>query len=752
MAVGLVATWATVQASALLPNLLLTSPSQGQILSGVVTLTASADATGLSALQFQVSGSDVGSAITSGVCATSWDTRTVGDGVRTITAVGRDSVGNLVTSLPVLVTVLNAASDTTDPTVSVSSPATGATVSGSVVMTAAATDNTGIAGVWFTVDDAIVGVEDALAPYQATWSTAGTSNGPHTIVAYARDPAGNSATSASVTVTVANTTTDRTAPSVSVTTPSAGATVSGTTAVTAAASDNVGVIGVQFTVDGANLGGEVTSSPYGVVWNTGGVSNGSHALRAIARDAAGNRTTSAVVTVAVSNVVDSTAPTVSLSAPAAGATLTGTTTLSATASDNIGVAGVRFTIDGTTVGVEDTSSPFSISWNSASVSSGQHTVRAVARDAAGNTQTSAARTVTVANLTDTAAPSVSITAPAGGTTLSGAVSVSASASDNTGVIGVQFKLDGTNFGSEDLTSPYVVSWPTNLTVNGTHTLTATARDAAGNTRTSSSVSVIVDNRGTGVSRDFNGDGLPDLVFESTTGQLYSWFLSGGTSVGGGALVPGAVDPVWQIVGLDDFNGDGRTDLLWQHSVTGQLYIWLMDRLTLIGVLAPQSAAPDWRVAGTGDFNGDGKPDILWKHRMTGGLYVWLMNGATMIGGSYLNPQSVDPVWRLVGIADMDRDGRSDLLWQHSGTGAIALWWMNGMTALKAEAFATPGMTPDWQIKSVADYDRDGSPDLIWQNSLTGELRVWYLHSSQVAREGPLTPSQVAPTWQVVGSQ
>ena len=104
--------------------------------------------------------------------------------------------------------------------------------------------------------------------------------------------------------------------------------------------------------------------------------------------------------------------------------------------------------------------------------------------------------------TDTTSPTVSVTAPANGSTVSGTVTVSANASDNTGVSGVQFLLDGTNLGAEDTTSPYAVSWNTTTATNGSHTLTARARDAAGNTTTSSSVTVTVSNALVG---DLNGD-------------------------------------------------------------------------------------------------------------------------------------------------------------------------------------------------------------------------------------------------------
>src|SRR4029079_1090191 len=97
------------------------------------------------------------------------------------------------------------------------------------------------------------------------------------------------------------------------------------------------------------------------------------------------------------------------------------------------------------------------------------------------------------NSVDTVPPTSAFTAPAAGATLSGAVTVSATASDNVAVAGVQFKLDGANLGAEDTTSPYAVSWDTTTAAAGTHGLTATARDAAGNGATPSTLSVPVNN-------------------------------------------------------------------------------------------------------------------------------------------------------------------------------------------------------------------------------------------------------------------
>ena len=97
---------------------------------------------------------------------------------------------------------------------------------------------------------------------------------------------------------------------------------------------------------------------------------------------------------------------------------------------------------------------------------------------------------------DSTPPSVSITSPHTGDTVSGTIPVTATATDNVGVVGVQFKLDGNNLGAEDMTAPYEISWDTTAAADGSHTLTGVARDAAGNTSVSTAVTVTVRNNDT----------------------------------------------------------------------------------------------------------------------------------------------------------------------------------------------------------------------------------------------------------------
>ncbi len=192
-------------------------------------------------------------------------------------------------------------SDTVAPSVSISAPAHGASVSGTVKVTASATDNVGIAKVEFSIDNTLVGT-DTASPFEYSWNTAAATNGTHTLVAKAYDAAGNTATSSTISVSVSGGISDTTAPTVAITFPTAGATVAGAVDIAATASDDIGVTKVEFLVDGTVVGQGVSSQqagPYVYNWNTTSYATGVHNLQARAYDAAGNTAASTWVSVTV---------------------------------------------------------------------------------------------------------------------------------------------------------------------------------------------------------------------------------------------------------------------------------------------------------------------------------------------------------------------------------------------------------------------------------------------------------------------
>ena len=185
---------------------------------------------------------------------------------------------------------------------------------------------------------------------------------------------------------------------------------------------------------------------------------------------------------------DTTAPTVALSTPTAGTVLAGTVAVSATASDNVAVAGVQFLLDGAPLGAEDTASPFSISWNSVSASSGPHVLSARARDTSGNTATSALVTVTV----DNQPPAGSIVINGGATaTNSRSSTLTLTASDTaSAVTQMRFSNSGSSYSAAEA---YATTKAWTLTSGaGTKTVYVQFKDALGNWSAAFTDTIVLD--------------------------------------------------------------------------------------------------------------------------------------------------------------------------------------------------------------------------------------------------------------------
>jgi galactose oxidase-like protein/Big-like domain-containing protein/Kelch motif protein len=463
--------------------------------------------------------------------------------------------------------------DTSPPTSNITSPVDGATVSGLVTIAASASDNVGVARVDFYVDTTMVG-STSSSPYQITWDSSTRANGGATLAVKAYDATGNYKSSPNVSVTVNNlaasgptvsslspssataggaaftlsvngtnfvsgssvrwngaartstfvSSTQLTAaiaaadiaasgtaqvnvanpdgsvsnastftiapdtqpPTATITAPTGGSTVSGVVTLTATATDNVGVTRVDFYVN-TTLVGSASSAPYQVTWDSRSRANGDIALNAQAFDAAGNYRSSANVFVTIANGTPP--PTVSSLSPN-----------SATA------GGVAFTL---TVNGTNFVSGSSVRWNGAArTSTFVSSTRLTAAIAAADIAVSGTAPVTVVNpdasvsnastftiaapAPDTQPPTVTITAPTGGSTVSGVVTLSASATDNVGVARVDFYVNTTLVGSA-ISASYQVTWDSRSRANGNVALSAKAFDAAGNYRSSANVFVTIAN-------------------------------------------------------------------------------------------------------------------------------------------------------------------------------------------------------------------------------------------------------------------
>jgi hypothetical protein len=498
--------------------------------------------------------------------------------------VAADAAGNTGTSSrEEAATVLP---DTVPPTVSVTAPAAGATVSGAnVSLTASASDNRAVASVQFKIDGNNVGSPDTTAPYSFTWNSGTVSDGSHTVTAVATDTGGTPTTSAGVQITTNN------APAPDTQAPTAPTNVTGTSTPTqvqltwTASSDNVAVTRYNvhrstttgFTPSAANRVGQPATTSF----SDPGLATGDYYYRVTAEDAAGNVSAASPE---VKVTVDKTAPTVSITAPVAGTTVSNSISVTATAADNIGVAGVTFKVDGTTIGSEDTTSPYSVTWDTTTASNASHNLTAVARDAAGNTTTSTTVAVTVSNTAPP--PPTGLVAALGFDEPTGTTATDGSGANNPGAINGPTRTTSGKFGgalSFDGSNDIVTVADSNsLDLTNGMTLEAWVRPTAVNAwRTI-------------------------MLKERTGGLVYAMYGNTDTNRPSGHT----------FIGASEFDTRGTAQLAantWTHLAT--TYDGLNLRLYVNGVLASSKAVTGSMTASTGALRIGG--NTIWSEWYSG---------------------------------------------------------------------------------------------------------------------------------------
>lgn len=219
------------------------------------------------------------------------------------------------------------------------------------------------------------------------------------------------------------------------------------------------------------------------------------------------------------------------------------------------------------------------------------------------------------------------------------------------------------------------------------------------------------------THDFNGDGKSDVLWRDTAGDVGMWLMNGSQVLQGTAF--NSVPTNWSIVGQRDFNGDGNSDILWRDTA-GDVGMWLMNGTQIVQGGSFSSIPLNWSVAGTGDFNADGKADILWIDNQ-GNIGIWFMNGTQILQAGVVG--QVPANWIVVGS-----DMKGDIFLRNISTGEIGMWVMNGTKVSQAVDFGAVSL--DWKVVGIGDFDGNGSLDLLWRNS-AGDVAIWLMNGTNI---------------------
>ncbi len=295
--------------------------------------------------------------------------------------------------------------------------------------------------------------------------------------------------------------------------------------------------------------------------------------------------------------------------------------------------------------------------------------------------------------------------------------------------------------------------------------------------------------------DFNGDGHQDLLFRwATTGSntaLFIYELDGNQELGDDYVRVSPSSPVngsstslstsFNIAAVADFNGDGKSDLLLQNTLSGAVQYWCLGGgsigQTLVGTITT-SVETGWSCLGAADLFGNGEQDAIWLSGNSGeadygNVYEWEVQNS---GYNQIYLGQVGSNMTYFGAADLNGDGTADLVWQNTLTNAITIWWSgfannsslqlatpitklsalqnvidstkitygisngtpvptadligldangNAYSVTSAGSESSPfGPGSGWNFLKAVDTNGDGLADLLWQNKSNGEIDLW----------------------------
>ena len=250
--------------------------------------------------------------------------------------------------------------------------------------------------------------------------------------------------------------------------------------------------------------------------------------------------------------------------------------------------------------------------------------------------------------------------------------------------------------------------------------------------------------GGGVADDFNNDGKADLLLEnSATGNRAIWYLSDGIFQSSSALP--TLDPQWHIAGSTDFLGNGQASLILETPVPASTCVWILNNGFYFSTIALPTIPNQWHVSGIAGVAFNSRKNVVLENTDTGRHVVWVLdNGAYSFTVAL---PTVGPQWHITGVADAPTSNQAQVILENTVTGHHVLWVLNNGTY--SFTLALPTVSPQWRVAAVADFLGNDQADIVLENTVTGHHVLWILNNGSYSFTIALPT--VGTHWKVAGA-
>jgi FG-GAP-like repeat/Phosphate-induced protein 1 conserved region len=232
--------------------------------------------------------------------------------------------------------------------------------------------------------------------------------------------------------------------------------------------------------------------------------------------------------------------------------------------------------------------------------------------------------------------------------------------------------------------------------------------------------------------DFDDDHKTDIVLrDENTGNVQVWLMDGATHT---STLTATLNAGWQLIGIADLAGTGHDRILVRSTGSTAAILGIIPGGGSHNLVNTDgsNAIPPWnmQLAGTGDFDGDGKSDLLWRDASSRNVLIWYMNGSTVE-----QTFSTGITAQLVrGIGDIDGDGHADLV--YSPTSATPGLYSTQLDVAYFKSRGTYGgdnafgslPNSQWRVEQISDANADGRAEIYVRNRQTGEFGMWWITS------------------------